>query len=444
MRVHGNRRYVKLSLAGLALGLAFAAPAHAERIGPAADDGLLAVAPDETPFVAVVRDNQVLVESRSSPGWSGQSVFSGPARLAGFAIGPGGAYNVLIEDPNGRWLTLVTSSGVTPIVRPSAKAGLLGPAGLTLDAKGAPVVAYTAMRGRSQPKYGGIPTYLRLARGQGKQLRTSAITHRGFPQSYVPPAAAPVLVNGRIHVVETYTSAAIEWEPKAHGGWIGQYLFASLFGSPVGPVSAVAAAGGSVWSAWTQEYPEFGETHVLVNLRADDETTNDAVQHGALVSLTLSDGRPELAANDWVDVGGFRDYAGLLKDASGHRVELDGRLLGYLATARGHREVLLTDANGLEWYDLPGFPSVDVSLTAAADGTLTGRVDGAVGGAVELYREQPGRPRQLVATVPLASDGSFTVRDTAATSPTLYRAVYRDPGTGIPFASLTRTPVGSG
>jgi hypothetical protein len=300
------------------LALAFAAPAHAERIGAAADDAVLAVAPDGTPFVAFVRDNEVVLERRGASGWSGQSVYSGPARLAGLAIGPGDAHNVLLEDPNGHWLTLATPTAVTPIVRSTARVGLLGPAGLALDAKGAPVVAYTAMRGRSQPKFGGIPTYLRLARGQGKQLRTSAITHRGFPQSYVPPAAAPVLVNGRIHVVETYTSAAIEWQPKAHGGWIGQYLFASLFGSPIGPVSAVAARGGSVWSAWTQEYPEFGETHVLVNLRAEDETTDDVVQHGALVSLTLSDDRPELAANDWVDVGGFRDYAGLLKDATGH------------------------------------------------------------------------------------------------------------------------------
>lgn len=441
--MHGNRRYVKLGLAGLVLGLAFAAPAQAELVGPAGTDAVLAVGTDGTPYVAVVRGNEVLLAKRGASGWSAESIYSGPARLAGFAVGPGGAFNVLLEDPNSRWLTLVTSSAVTPIVRPGANVGLLGPAGLALDARGAPVVAYTAMRGRAQPRYGGIPTYLRLARGQGKQLRTSAITRKGFPQSYVPPAAAPVLVNGRIHVVETYKSAAIEWMPKRNGDWVGQYLFLGLYGSPIGAIGAVAAPGAGVWSAWTQEYPEFGEIHVLLNRRSD-QVTDDIVQHGAFVALTLAGGQPEVAADDWVDLGGFRDYAGLITDPDGNTVELDGRLLGYVATADGHRQLLLVDPSGLEWYDAPSRPSVHVSVTAAATGTLSGRVDGALGGVVEIYRERPGQPRALVATAALAHDGSFLAQDSAPTSPTLYRAVYRDPGTGIPFASLTRTPVGPG
>jgi hypothetical protein len=442
--MHENRRYVKLGLAAVLLGLALAAPAHAEPVGPASDDAMLALSPDGTPYVAAVRANEVSVAKRTENHWDAQTIYSGPARLAGLAIAPGGAYDVLLEDPNGRWLTLVTSSGVTPIVRPSAKAGLLGPAGLALDAKGSPVVAYTAMRGRAQPKYGGIPTYLRLARGQGRQLRTSAITRKGFPQSYVPPAAAPVLVNGRIHVVETYQSAAIEWMPKPNGDWIGQYLFISLYGSPVGPVAALAGPGAGVWSAWTQDYPESGETHVMLTFRPSDGVPADVVQHGSLVSLAVAGGQPELAANDWVDAGGSRDYAGLITAPSGTAVELDGRVLGYVAAPGGHRQVLLDGPTGLEWYDLPAFPSVHVSLTATSEGGLSGRVHGAVGGDVELYRERPGQARQLVTTVPLGPDGSFTGHDTAPASPTLYRAVYRDPGTGIPFASLTRTPVGSG
>lgn len=442
--MHGNQRYVKLGCAAVLLSLSLAAPAYAEPVGPPSDDAMLAVGPDGTPFVAAVRGSQVSLAKRGESHWDAQTIYSGPARLAGLAIGPGGAYNVLLEDPNGHWLTLVTSSGRTPIVRPGAKTGLLGPAGLALDAKGVPVVAYTAMRGRAQPKYGGIPTYLRLARGQGRQLRTSAITRRGFPQSYVPPAAAPVLVNGRIHVVETYQSAAIEWIPKPHGDWIGQYLFISLYGSPVGPVAAVAEPGGGVWSAWTQDYPEFGETHVMLTFRPSDGVPEDVVQHGSLVALAVARGQPELAANDWVDLAGARDYAGLLTNPSGTAVELDGRLFGYVAAPGAHRQLLFDDPAGLEWYDLPAFPSVHVSLTATADGRLSGRVDGAVGGDVELYRERPGQARQLVATVPLRADGSFTGEDSPPNSPALYRAVYRDPGTGIPFASLTRTPVGSG
>ena len=42
----------------------------------------------------------------------------------------------------------------------------------------------------------------------------------------------------------------------------------------------------------------------------------------------------------------------------------------------------------------------------------------------------------------LAADGSFAYNDAAPTSPTLYRAVYVDPGTNIPYAALLRIPVG--
>ena len=58
---------------------------------------------------------------------------------------------------------------------------------------------------------------------------------------------------------------------------------------------------------------------------------------------------------------------------------------------------------------------------------------------MQVYRE-PGR--QLVANAELAPDGSFSTQDTAPASPTLYRVVYVDPSTGIPYASLLRTPIG--
>ena len=437
-----------MALVGLA-ALAFAAPAHAEVVD-ASSDGVLAVAPDGTPWVAVVHENALVLETRGGSGWNSYpaGVAPGPVvGLAGLAAGRDGAVSLLIEDPNGRWLTLLRRGpdGAVrrwPIVSPGSKVGRLGPAGLALDANGSPVVAYTAMRGAFNRKLGGIPSYLRLARLTGTRLRTAPITRRGFPQSDRPPAAVPVLVNGRIHVVQTYTSAAIEWQPQRNGRWIGQYLFLSVLGAPVGPIAAVAATGGGVWSAWTQDYPTLGEIHVLLNLRRTDEATDVVVRHGALVALTLGDGEPEVAANDWVDVGGVRDYAGLVAEADGSTVELDGRLAGYTAAPNGDRQLLLAGADGLAWYDVSARPSVHVSLTAAATGLLTGRVDGARGGNVELYREQPGRQRILVATVPLATDGSFDAQDAVLPSPTLYRAVYRDAATGLPYASLTRTPVG--
>jgi hypothetical protein len=83
-------------------------------------------------------------------------------------------------------------------------------------------------------------------------------------------------------------------------------------------------------------------------------------------------------------------------------------------------------------------------VTADGSGNVSGRVEGAAGGTVQVYREAPTSSHALVATVPVAGDGSFTAADTAPTSPTLYRAVYVDGATGIPYASLLRTPVGPG
>jgi hypothetical protein len=85
---------------------------------------------------------------------------------------------------------------------------------------------------------------------------------------------------------------------------------------------------------------------------------------------------------------------------------------------------------------------VKLSLTADASGNISGRVDGAAGATVQVYRETPTSLRTLVTTVPVAADGSFAAADAPPRSPTLYRAVYVDATTGIPYASLLRTPVG--
>jgi hypothetical protein len=63
---------------------------------------------------------------------------------------------------------------------------------------------------------------------------------------------------------------------------------------------------------------------------------------------------------------------------------------------------------------------------------------------VQVYRETPNFGRALVASVPLAADGSFAVADAPPSSPVFYRAVYVDPATGVPYAALLRTPVGPG
>ncbi len=108
----------------------------------------------------------------------------------------------------------------------------------------------------------------------------------------------------------------------------------------------------------------------------------------------------------------------------------------------GHRQILIASDRGLEWFDAPTRPAARVSLQADASGQLTGSVLGATAGVVQLFRESPNAPRVAVATVPLAADGTFAAHDVAQASPTLYRAVYLDAATGIPYAALVRAPTG--
>jgi hypothetical protein len=62
---------------------------------------------------------------------------------------------------------------------------------------------------------------------------------------------------------------------------------------------------------------------------------------------------------------------------------------------------------------------------------------------VKIYRERPGEARVHIGTVSISA-GAFSFVDSGAPPdrPTLYRAVYTDPRTGIPYAALLRTPVG--
>ena len=72
---------------------------------------------------------------------------------------------------------------------------------------------------------------------------------------------------------------------------------------------------------------------------------------------------------------------------------------------------------------------------------LSGKVSGAVDGTVTVYREVPGSQRVIAGVAPIAADGSFALVDLPAVRPVFYRAVYRDPASGIPYASLLRRPV---
>jgi hypothetical protein len=405
-------------------------------VAPTTGRGSLAVALDGTPRVVFISSQDVVLARRSASGWS----FAGAGRLprgdaviAGLVVDRKGRASILMEALNGSWLGLAPRGGKLRIVARPRKGASFGPAGLALDAADRPAFAY-AVRLRSGQ------TFLRLVTTDTRgRLRTTSITKGGFPASATAPGAAPVLVRGRLHVVETYTSAAIDWEPQKKGVWVGQYLFASRIGSPTGRVGA-AANGQSLWTSWTQLSSE--TFSVLLTLSARTQETNIVLEHGIFVSLFLEAGRPEVGALDWAQIGDWFAYAAVFADESGPFSELDGHLEGYALAPGGRRQVLVSTVSGLEWFEAPARPSIRVSLSADASGHLSGRVDGVVGGLVHLYRETPLAPHELIANAELQADGSFAAEDTPPGSPTLYRAVYVDPATDIPYASLLRAPVG--
>ena len=435
--MHANGRYVKLALIALAAALALPGPGQAEIVTPTQSQALLAVAKDGTPRVAFFSGSDVVVGRRGAAGWTfaraGRAPGTSPV-LAGLLADGRGRSSVLVEDEHGSWLALASRGGPLRVVFRPKKVDSVGPAGLTLDAVGRPAFAYALQVPSGK-------TWLRLVTTDARgRLQTHGITKGGFPESLLVPGAAPVLFHGRLHVVETFTNQAIDWGPKRGGGWEGQCLFASRLGSPAGPVGA-AVSGGTLWAAWTEMTTE--SLSVLLTFSAATQDTIIAVDHGIFTSLFVASGRPELGAYDWVEpVEGSFVYAGVLADADGPFAELDGRLEGYTKALGGGRQLLLSTASGLEWFQTPGRPAARVLLTVDPSGHVSGRVTGASGGVVQVYREPGNAQRQLVATAEMAPDGSFATQVTAPASPTFYRAVYVDPVTAVPYASLLRAPVG--
>lgn len=442
----------RLALGALALS-ALLAPgvARAELVpgSQGAQDSLLAVAPDGTPRVAfVAADGSLQVATRSAAGtWSAQTLngLPGPrALVVGLAVAPSGATVALVEDAGGQWLSLAEQTGSTWRVRTVATApagGLLGFGGLALDANGRALVAYPL-------ELASHKTWLRLVHEDAAgRLAGERITRDGFPTSEVLPAAAPVVLpNGAVRVVEVYDTAAIEWaRTKSHRDWVGQFLYGSALGSPAGLVR-VGAVTGAVWSAWTELFPSFDESQLVLALHAHGEQTTVLHHHAFLVALALAPTGPEVAGDDYVDLAGARTaYAGVVVDTHGTTLELAGDLYGYALDAAGGRQYLLLEPDGLGWYRAATQPTTQVTLTATASGAafaLSGSVGGVTGGEVELWRETKAGA-ELAATLPLAADGTFTTTDTPPVRPLTYRAVYRDAVSGLPYASLVRTLLGS-
>src|SRR4051794_15682062 len=370
--LRGVRRLV-LPLVLLALWAGDAAGEAVYR-GTPVSDARLALGPADEPVVAYVADGTLTVAIRGMAGWTVRSRFVLPARdveIDGLVVSARGLPSVLVRAREGRWLAVAHSAGSGrwrwQTIRPDGPGDLIGPAGLAVDLRGRPVVAYALWHASHR-------TVLRLVRTDASgALRTQAVTRKGFPETPTLAGAAPVVMpNGQIRVVETFTPAAIEWRPIA-GDWIGQFLHSSALGFPTGAVST-AVVGSTVYAAWTEAYPTLGPPAVVLASHGSRAQGAVAIEDAVLAALAVTPSGPELAANRCAG----DSCLGLVGD-----VGVDGLVAGYAAERGGGRELLLATDAGLDWLRTPLPLTARVSL--AKD--LTGRVQGAGSGAVSLYRE---------------------------------------------------------
>jgi hypothetical protein len=314
--------------------------------------------------------------------------------------------------------------------------------------RGNAFVAFTRWR-RSTHKTALLLTRIG-PRGRAHSMR---ITGSGFPKSFVSPPAVPVLAGRTVRVIESYGSdgavGTIEWRLQ-DGTWKGQYIDAGYGDFPVGPLLG-AVGGNAVYAAWTQALLGAGQLPVSLAKHGRLIESNFVLDRAVMTGFGLTRSGPEIAANEWVSAaqvglpGEDVVWAGVVVN---RRVgfELDGWLAGLASAPRGARDLLLARPRGLSWYRLRRPPSIHVELDATEqlNGSVlvTGNVRGG-SGTVKVYRERPGAPRELAGSAPLAADGSFTFLDTPSIGPFVYRAVYTDPATGLPYATLLQDSVES-
>ena len=440
-----------LALAG-ALALALAGSASAELAVPSVQDGVLAVSPGGAPFVAYVHGNSLEVAARGRNGAWAQKRAAHVTRgstVVAFKVGRRGPV-VLVRGAGSHSLDIVrrTRAGWRKIPIARAPSGSrLGWPGLVLE-RGTAVVAYTRWKRTTHH------TALMLTRIDRRgRAHTVQITGSGFPKSFVAPPAVPVLAGRTVRVIESYgidgAVGTIEWRTE-NGTWKGQYIDAGYGDFPVGPLLG-AVGGNAVYAAWTQALLGAGELPVSLAKHGRSIDSDFVLDRAIMTGFGLTRTGPEVAANEWVSAGDLGltgeavVWAGVVVN---RRVdyELDGWLAGLSSAPRGTRDVLLARPDGLSWYRLRRAPSVHIDLDATEqlNGSVlvTGTVRGA-SGTVKLYRERPGSPRELAGSAPLAADGSFTFMDTPSIGPFVYRAVYTDRVTGLPYATLLHDPVAS-
>lgn len=446
----------RLGPAALALAFVLIAPgrASADIVARGVHDGSLALGAKGTPYVAYVRGKSLVVATRSKPGrWRTEvaDTVSTGSQVAAFEVGTMGPV-ALVLSGDSRRLNLVRKRLLGwQSLRVNAKLGrngFLGWPGLTLDRAGLPLIAYTRWNSVN------YKSQLLLTRLDARsRMRTIRITAEGFPQSYVPPPAKPVIVGGRVHVIESYgyrgTVATFEWFQQRRT-WIGLGLDAGYGDFPLGAVFGDIGPDGFLHAAWTESMIPLGTAPVTLVTRGRISDSIFVLDRALTTGLALPRSGAEVAANEWVspdDIGVSGQkylWAGTIVRRQS-RVELDGWLAGLAVSPRAGRDVLLGGAAGLTWYRSPKRLTTRVTIEAADNGEgrvdVSGRVGGVPSGKVVLYRERPSEKRVLVATLNLSGGAFSFVDDAPAVRPILYRAVYTDPRTGIPYAALLRDPI---
>jgi hypothetical protein len=439
-----------------ALALVVAGGASAEVVAPGVKDGQLATTRTGRPVVAYVRGTSLAVATRTGARrWRtvrAAAVARG-SMVAALEAGVAGTVAV-IRSADARRLLLVRQAGpgwaVTELAGRLPAGTSLGWPGLALDARGLPAVAFTRW---SRETHKSTLVLARLDRSG--RARKQQITQQGFPKSHVAPPAAPVFTRGALHVIETYgydgAVGTIEWGPRAQRrGWSGQFLDSGIGDFPVGPLLTAVGPVGTVYAAWTEALLGTGEYPVLLAANGGTIESDMVLTRALTTSLVASASGVVVGANEWVTAAALGlessgvTWAGTVASRS-TKTELDGWLAGLASRGGGSRDLLLAGPRNLSWFRDSTSPVTRVRLAVVGQADesvqLSGRVRGYAGGRVTIYRERPGRARSLAGTATPARDGSFTLTDKRPLRPLLYRAVYAQPKTGVPYAALLRTPV---
>jgi hypothetical protein len=382
-------------------------------------------------------------------GANAAAVTSGSQVMA-FAAGARGPV-VLVQSGDNRRLDIVRKQGVgwqkLRIAGGLPSGVQLGWPGLVLDRQGLPVVGFSRWNALT------TDSFLFTARFDAKgKVRSQRITAEGFPQSWVPPPATPVLVAGRVHVIESYGYRGVlgtfVWVPQGRT-WIGHNLDSGVGDFPLGPVVAGLGPDGTLHAAWTESLTVYGTAPVTLASRGSQSRSEFVLDRALTTALVAPASGPEVAANEWVAPeelglsGTEYAWAGMVARESG-QVELDGWLGGLALNPAGGRDVLLSSAAGLSWFRSPGRLATKVTIDTADEGdgrvTVSGEVRGVPSGQVTIYRERPGSARRPVGKAQISA-GTYSFVDRPSGGPLVYRAVYVAPKSGVPYAALSHEPI---